>query len=248
MDALSLHAPILVRGAVCELGRALCARLAGHGVAVLGTGHETRPDGEFPSPLVFPESPEEMAETAREKLGGRIGGYVDLAQTRVEGLFPSFAPGKLDAWAHEDIALRARALRAVSRIMLENRSGRCLFVSSLAVTAPAPGQALYGAAKACGEALFASLGLELAARGITSASLRLGLLDVGRGASLIAGKEEEYARLQPSGALMRVDDAVDCLLYLLSKSASAINATALTLDGGASRAKAAWLARKTMGG
>ncbi len=183
---------------------------------------------------------------AREVYGRPPLAYVDFAQTRVQGLLSAASPHDMDLWAAQDVAERARALRAVTRLMLGERRGRCLFVSSIAAATPAPGQGLYAAAKAAGESLFATAGLELAPRGISTVSLRLGLVDAGRGREHMRGHKEHCAALQPSGTLVRVADVVETLLFLLCESAWNMNATVLTLDGGASTLKGAWLASRAL--
>ena len=168
---------------------------------------------------------------------------------RFETLVAAAHVHAIDRWAIDDIALRARCLRAVSRAMLAERAGRCVFVSSTAAAMAAHGQGYYAAAKAAGEALYRSAGLELASRGVTTCSLRLGWVDAGRGADFIRGNDAPYrdgtahavptphtatqlADGVPTGRLVTVDEVVGPLMFLLSGAATSLNATHITLDGG----------------
>jgi len=177
------------------------------------------------------DTPETLPERARVALGEAPRLFVDLLHSRFECLLAGAAPADIDLWAARDIAFRARLLRAVSRSMLAARDGRCVFVSSTAAERAAPGQGYYAAAKLAGEALYRAVGVELAPRGITACSLRLGWLDAGRGAPFLQSRAAD-APLPPTGRTVTVAESVQTLRFLLSAPATAINATTLTCDGG----------------
>ena len=157
--------------------------------------------------------------------------------SRFESLIAGAAPEAIMEWAAVDIGLRARLVRAVGRSMLARRFGRCVFVSSSAAECPAEGQGYYAAAKLAGEALYRSLAVELSGRGITACSLRLSWLDAGRGAVFLERRREAVEKRMPIGRLVRMDEAVETVLFLLSASASSVNGTVVTLDGGLSATK-----------
>ncbi|MBZ2173482.1 SDR family oxidoreductase [Nitratidesulfovibrio sp. SRB-5] len=177
------------------------------------------------------DTPETLPERARAALGEAPRLFVDLLHSRFECLLAGADPADIDLWAARDIAFRARLLRAVSRSMLAARDGRCVFVSSSAAERAAPGQGYYAAAKLAGEALYRAVGVELAPRGVTACSLRLGWLDAGRGAPFLQSRAAD-APLPPTGRTVTVAEAVQTLRFLLTAPATAINATTLTCDGG----------------
>lgn len=177
------------------------------------------------------DTPETLPERARAALGEAPRLFVDLLHSRFECLLAGADPADIDLWATRDIAFRARLLRAVSRSMLAARDGRCVFVSSSAAERAAPGQGYYAAAKLAGEALYRAVGVELAPRGVTACSLRLGWLDAGRGAPFLHARPAD-ATLPPTGRIVTMAEAVQTLRFLLSAPATAINATTLTCDGG----------------
>ena len=85
--------------------------------------------------------------------------------------------------------------------------------------------------------LYRSLAVELSGRGITACSLRLSWLDAGRGAVFLERRREGAEKRMPIGRLVRMDEAVETVLFLLSASASSVNGTVVTLDGGLSATK-----------
>ena len=177
------------------------------------------------------DTPETLPERVRAILGETPRLFVDLLHSRFECLLAGADPADIDLWAAHDIAFRARLLRATSRSMLAERDGRCVFVSSSAAERAAPGQGYYAAAKLAGEALYRAVGVELAPRGVTACSLRLGWLEAGRGAPFLHSRVAN-APLPPTGRTVSVAEAVQTLRFLLSAPATAINATTLTCDGG----------------
>lgn len=249
--------PVLIAGGSCHLGLALGAALIADGQAVALTARDAagaaRIAAALPEAAVLPlrargpdrgdaeedraappdgdDSPESLPERARAALGTAPRGFVDMLHSRFEALLPGADPARIDLWAACDIGFRARLLRAMSRSMLAARDGRCVFVSSTAAGRAAPGQGYYAAAKLAGEALYRAVGVELALRGVTACSLRLGCLEAGRGATFLHAQPENPP-LPPLGRIVTVAEALHTLRFLLSAPASAINAATLTCDGG----------------
>ncbi len=240
---LSFKGPVLVTGGGSELGIRLAQALHAENAVTLSVCrsaeslHRCREAGLVALPF---DEPETLPERCRALLGETPAHLADLMHSRFESLLAAPAPEAIMTWAAEDIGLRARLVRAVSRAMLAQRFGRCVFVSSSAAECPAPGQGYYAAAKLAGEALYRSLAVELSGRGVTAASLRLSWMDTGRGRDFLEHRQEAAACRMPLGRLIRMDEATDALLFLLSASTAAANGTALTLDGGLSATKTAF--------
>lgn len=232
--------PVLILGAGCELGRTLARKLITDGVCVLcvcstNAGLEAcQQDGLDCLPLADTES---LPLRFTQRMSKPVASLVDCMHTRFESLVSQASPQDISTWAVHDITKRALVLRTISRDMLTRRQGRCIFVSSVAAGFPAPGQAYYAAAKLAGEALYRSLGAELGSRGITTCSLRLSWLDVGRGKKFLQGKEDEVRKRMPTGQLVSLEQALTTLCFLLSPAAFSFNAQTLILDGGLSAVK-----------
>ena len=236
---MKLLDPVLIRGMSCELGQTLARALVAEGCRVLGIcrSEESRTRlQEAGFEAVCAEAPEVLPALLAGTVFHAPKAFVDCAHSQTESLVAALDPEQIDRWSLEDIAARARYLRTVVRLMLPGREGRCLFISSAALAAPARGQGYYAAAKAAGEALYASVGLEMAGRGITTCSLRLGWMDAGRGHAYLRNRTG-LAGLVPTGHLVSLEEACGGLLYLLSQGARSINATVVTMDGGFSQTK-----------
>ncbi|WP_415966032.1 SDR family NAD(P)-dependent oxidoreductase [Desulfovibrio piger] len=231
---LTFHGSVLILGGSSDLGRALALALCAEGAQVCcvcrddaGCARCAR-DG---LPALVLADPETLPARCEALLGRPVGHLADLLHSRFEQLVALAAPGAIERWADDDIALRARCLRAVGRAMLARRFGRCVFVSSSAAQRPSPGQGWYAAAKLAGEGLYRSLGVELAGRGLSACSVRLSWLDAGRGHEFLSC-HGQVARAMPAGRCLGPDEVLPGLCFLLSAEAAAINGSVVTLDGG----------------
>jgi 3-oxoacyl-[acyl-carrier protein] reductase len=223
----------LILGGGSEMGLALTALLREEGLQTVPT-HASEA-GQAAIAARFPDthSPRmDLGEGDFETLGpvldAGVDYLVDLAQADLEALLPS-AGDAAEAYLEAHISGRLRLLKAVTRSMLPRRFGRLVFVSSTAAALPAPGQGLYGAAKRASEGLYQGLGIELGARGLTTVSLRLGLVDAGRGRRFLdgAGRRDSLGE-----TVVTVEQAAATLLFLLSDQALAMTCTTITMDAG----------------
>lgn len=223
----------LILGGGSDMGLALTALLREEGVSVIPT-HASDAGCEAVVRR-FPDLASTRLDLGERDftglapiLDGGVDYVVDLAQGDLEGLAAA-AGDEAEGYLETQISGRLRLLRAVTRSMLPRRFGRLVFVSSTAAALPAPGQAFYGAAKRAAEGLYQSLGLELGARGVTAVSLRLGLVDAGRGKRFL----DECDRRQNLGdKVVSLEQAASTLLFLLSDQALALTCTTITMDAG----------------
>jgi len=177
-------------------------------------------------------------------LASDVPGYlVDCLHPGLEGYVAAMDPDVAEAYFAAAIGARHRILQAVTRLMLSARRkaatrlvGRLLFVSSAAAGMPGAGQGYYAAVKVAAEALYRSVGLELAGRGITTVSLRPGFVAAGRGERYLS-EHPEVLRTVPLGRAITADEVASAILWLLSDQAVAVNATTITMDGGMSAGK-----------
>ncbi|MGD8837080.1 MAG: SDR family oxidoreductase [Desulfobacteraceae bacterium] len=173
----------------------------------------------------------------RQELDQGMDYLVDFAHGELEGLVASADKRAVVSYFETNIANRAEVLQQVSRIMTAQRNGRMVYVSSAAAQRPNPGQGYYAAAKRACEALYRNVGLELAARGVTTVTLRPGYIDAGRGLRYLEKKADHALDKVPLARALGINEVVDTIMFLLSDSAVGFNATELTMDGGLTSGK-----------
>ena len=116
--------------------------------------------------------------------------------------------------------------------MLAERSGRLIFISSIAARGMA-GDAAYCASKAGMLGLSAGLAKEYGRRGITSNALLLSLFETEMTErELSAEKREFYAKHCPVGRVGKVDEVAAAVLYLASEGGAFVNGQELGVTGG----------------
>jgi 3-oxoacyl-[acyl-carrier protein] reductase len=157
---------------------------------------------------------------------------VDYAHSDYECLVASGKDDDIQNYFFANVSVRAMILRRVIRSMLKKRFGRLVFVSSTAAKTPNPGQGFYCASKSALEALYRSLGIEMASKGITTAIVRPGYVDAGRGKRYLELQNQRSQHLKKSGQIMTKEEVNNAILFLLLTAGTGVNGSVLTVDGG----------------
>lgn len=170
-------------------------------------------------------------------LDKHLGYLVDFAQSDFESLVAGADDEIVSDYFYSNLSFRAAVLKRAARAMLPQRCGRMVFISSTAAARPNPGQGFYAAVKLAAEALYRNLGIEMSSKGISTAILRPGYVNAGRGERYLKSQGKAALKLNRSGRIMSVEDIISALMFLLQDKSAAINATVLTVDGGMTAAK-----------
>lgn len=121
--------------------------------------------------------------------------------------------------------------RAVSKIMLKQRTGRIINIASVAGLMGNPGQANYSAAKAGVIGLTKTVAKELAARGVTVNAVAPGFIQTDMTGDL--PNAEEILKFIPLGRYGQPDEVAGLIRFLAADPAAAyITGQVLTIDGG----------------
>ena len=122
--------------------------------------------------------------------------------------------------------------RWAAKIMLKQRSGRILQISSVSGILGNAGQANYSASKAGLIGLTKSMARELASRGITVNAVAPGFIETDMTASLPAQAREAVQGQIPLGAFGQPEDVAAAVVFLASERAGYITGQVLCVDGG----------------
>jgi 3-oxoacyl-[acyl-carrier protein] reductase len=123
-------------------------------------------------------------------------------------------------------------IKAVTRPMMKQRSGRIINISSVVGVLGNPGQANYVAAKAGVIGLTKATARELATRGITVNAVAPGFIETDMTDKLSGETREQLLKQIPLERLGQPEDIAKAVLYLASDDASYLTGQTLHVDGG----------------
>ena len=133
-----------------------------------------------------------------------------------------------------DINLKGtfNAIKAVSRQMIKQKSGRIINISSVVGLKGNAGQANYAASKAGIIGLTKSSSKELASRGITVNCIAPGYIATDMTDQLTDKVKEEIINRIPLGYIGKTDNIAAAALFLASDEAEYITGQTISVDGG----------------
>src|SRR5690606_21179849 len=123
-------------------------------------------------------------------------------------------------------------VKAVSRTMMKQRSGRIINLSSVVGVMGNAGQANYAASKAGIIGLTKSAARELASRGITVNAIAPGFIETDMTAKLEEETQKQLISQIPLGRLGQPQDVARVVRFLASDDAAYITGQTLHVDGG----------------
>jgi 3-oxoacyl-[acyl-carrier protein] reductase len=133
-----------------------------------------------------------------------------------------------------DVNLKGAFLltKAVTRIMMKQRYGRIVNMSSIIGVMGNAGQSNYAASKGGLIAFTKSTAKEFASRNITCNAIAPGFIETAMTAKLSDEVKQNYAKGIPLGRMGSVEDVAGAVLFLVSEQASYITGQVLHVDGG----------------
>ena len=120
-------------------------------------------------------------------------------------------------------------------LMVRQRYGRIVNISSVVGLSGNPGQANYAASKAGQIGLAKAIAREVASRNITVNAVAPGFIEVDGGGMTGELNDEQRSQVLsrvPAGRFGSAEDVASAVLYLVSPAASYITGQTLTIDGG----------------
>lgn len=172
-----------------------------------------------------------LMDIAKEAFG-RIDVLVCNAGITRDGLIMRLSEADFDAVVDTNLKGTFLCMKAVSKIMMKQRYGRIVTLSSVVGLRGNAGQTNYAASKAGIVGLTKSMAKELASRGITANAVAPGFIETDMTAALTDTQKKEAAKDIPAGRLGQPEDVAEAVAFLADEKAAYITGQVLCVDGG----------------
>lgn len=235
----------IVTGASRGIGRAIALRLAAAGAKVACVARSADKLKETVDAIMTAGGTAEVApcdvtdsaavSTLVEDLHerwGRLDIVVNNAGITKDTLIPRMSDEDWDAVIATNLRSVFLFTRAASLVMMRQRSGRIINISSVSGLMGNAGQANYSASKAGIIGMTRTVAQELAGRKVTVNAICPGFIASEMTEALGAAVLDEVKKRIPAKRLGEADEVADAVLYLASDSAAYITGEVLTIDGG----------------
>ena len=163
---------------------------------------------------------------------GRVDILVNNAGITRDALFMRMKDEDWDAVLQTNLTGTAYCMRAVTRPMMRQRSGRIINISSVVGVAGNAGQANYAASKAGIIGLTKSVAKEVGSRGITVNAITPGFITTDMTEKIPEANQQKMLEMIPIGSFGTPVDVAEAALFLASDAARYITGQAIQVDGG----------------
>ncbi len=236
----------LVTGGNRGIGRAIALQLAGAGADIMinyvGSEQEAEQTAADCSALGVrafccyadisrEEDVAKLFAEMVEKLGG-VDILVNNAGITRDALLLRLSPEDFDAVLTTNLRGAFLCMKQASRLMMKQRFGRIVNISSVVALRGNAGQVNYAASKAGIIGMTKSLAKELASRNVTVNALAPGFIETAMTAELPEAVRAKMLESIPAGRIGQPEDVAAAALFLASPQAAYITGQVLRVDGG----------------
>lgn len=177
------------------------------------------------------EDCEKLAAQAKEAFG-RVDVLVNNAGITRDGLLARMTEEDFRAVLDVNLVGPWNMMKAVNRIMMKQRYGRIVNLSSVTGLMGNMGQTNYAAAKAGILGMTKSYAREVASRGITVNAVAPGFIDTDMTETMPEGAKDKIITGIPMGRTGKPEDVAEAVAFLASEPAGYITGEVLRVDGG----------------
>lgn len=226
---------IIVTGVSGGIGSRLLKELAGIDEPVIGTFHNREPSRKsetgtrlFRVDVTDPDSTRQFAKEI-EPLANRIT-LVNLAGLSISSLAVDLDPADWDRVV--DTSLKGSLLmsQAVLKIMIRQKWGRIINISSVVARTGVVGTSAYAAAKAGLDGFTRTLAAEYGRYGILVNTLVLGYFDCGMADQLTQGQRDAVLSRIPLRRFGEVTELTEAIRFLIRSNY--VTGASINIDGG----------------
>lgn len=236
----------IVTGGSRGIGRAVCLELArgGANVTLCYAGNETAAQETVQA--VEALGAKALAVRCDVSDGGQVKGLIDTvlhdfqridilvnnAGITRDNLLMRMSEADFDVVIEANLKGAFLCMKAVSRLMLKQRYGRIVNLSSVVGLRGNAGQVNYAASKAGVIGMTKSLAKELAPRGITVNAVAPGFIETDMTAAMTETARSAALAAIPAGRLGAAEEVAGAVAFLASDQAAYITGQVLAVDGG----------------
>ena len=172
-----------------------------------------------------------LVEQAHEAFG-RLDAVVNNAGITRDGLMVRMKDDDFDRVIDINLKGTFHICRAAGKIMMKQRYGRIVNMSSISGVGGNAGQANYAASKAGVIGLTKTIARELAARGVTANAVAPGFISTDMTDALSEKQREAIGEQIPMKRFGTVDDVAHLVGFLASEESGYITGQVICIDGG----------------
>lgn len=237
----------LVTGGSRGIGRAICEKLADMGMNVAFSYSSDEAGANMTKELCQAKGAcvyaykadirdskacDALVKTVMEECGGRIDVLVNNAGVTRDNLLMKMTDEELDAVIDANLKGSFYMMRAVSKIMLRQRKGKIINISSVVGIIGNAGQVNYSASKAGVIGMTKSLARELASRHINVNAVAPGMIETKMTDDMTEDAKKAIASMIPFRTPGKPEDVANAVGFLASEESNYITGVVLKVDGG----------------
>ncbi len=235
----------VITGASRGIGKAIALHMAAEGARLVLTARnlagvetvaeEIRQQGgealAFAADVTVAAETEAMIKKTVEKFGA-LHILVNNAGMTRDNLIMRMSDDEWQSVLATNLTGTYHCIRAASKIMLKQREGKIINMTSVVAEMGNKGQANYCAAKAGVIGLTKSVARELASRNVQCNAIAPGFIDTDMTAGLTENAKEVLLQSIPLGRIGKPDDVAHLAVFLASYEADYITGQVFNVDGG----------------